>query len=156
LAMELPSNHTFQGERLLYTASYTDPFAPEARQCGVLLDEWTEVIPSRREDTGLVFHFDRPNSEPPQTLLLAVSPERRGTWTWNDLVDTVHETLELAKLRAVEPTHIDAAVLDQLYETAYARFLPATIAAVTLHPISISANYASVNGFSQYTGDPNA
>ena len=39
----------------------------------------------------------------PQALLVAVAPERRGRWTFDDLVDSVHEALDLAKIRAVEP-----------------------------------------------------
>ena len=30
-----------------------------------------------------------------------------GGWRWQDLVDTVHETMDLAKKRAIEPDHID-------------------------------------------------
>ena len=124
-------------DKLLYTASYATPFAATGSQAGLLLDEWTEVIPSRTEDTGLAIHYDRPSTEPPQVLLLALPADFRGAWSWQDLVDTVTETMDLAKRRAIEPTQIDA--------TAYARFLPATVAAVTLHPISASLNFAFNN-----------
>src|SRR5262249_51272173 len=68
------------------------------------------------------------NSEPPQALLLALPPKYTGGWRWQDLVDTVHETFDLAKKRAIEPDHIDG--------TAYARFLPALVSSVALHPIT--------------------
>jgi hypothetical protein len=70
-------------------------------------------------------------------MLLAVPPEINGRWQWADLVDTLHETLEMAKRRAVEPDQIDG--------TDYARFLPATISAVTFQPITISLNLALNN-----------
>ena len=124
-------------DKLLYTAHFADGFDKNQRQAGLLLDEWTEVIPSRTEDTGLAFHYDRPNSEPPQTMLLALPPKYTGGWRWQDLVDTVHETMDLAKKRAIEPDHIDT--------LAYARFLPALISAVTLHPITASLNFAFNN-----------
>jgi hypothetical protein len=124
-------------DKLLYTAHYAQGFNAALRQAGLLLDEWTEVVPGRTEDTGLAFHFDRPNSEPPQALLLALPPKYTGGWRWQDLVDTVHETFDLARKRAIEPDHIDG--------TAYARFLPALVSAVTLHPITASLNLAFNN-----------
>ncbi|MGJ3250810.1 MAG: hypothetical protein ACFE0J_06730 [Elainellaceae cyanobacterium] len=137
LALPYPTEYEFDGDRLLYTAHYTIPFNPGANQCGLLLDEWTEVIPTPEETTGITFNYDRPNAEPPQTLLLVMSPHLDGAWQWNDLVDAIRETLEEARLRAVEPTQID--------DTPYARFLPATTSAVTFHPITIMLNLALNN-----------
>lgn len=124
-------------DKLLYTAHFAEPFDASRRQAGLLLDEWTELIPARTEETGLAFHYDRPNSEPPQTLLLALPPAYTGGWRWQDLVDTVRETMDLAKKRAIEPDHIDG--------TAYARFLPAIVSATTLHPITATLNFAFNN-----------
>lgn len=143
LALEFPETKAdgtalvIDEDKLLYTAHFTAGFDSAQRQAGLLLDEWTEVIPNRSLDTGLAFHYDRPNSEPPQTLLLALPPRYTGGWQWQDLVDTVHETMDLAKKRAIEPDHIDT--------TAYARFLPAVISAVTLYPITASLNFAFNN-----------
>ncbi len=125
-------------DKLLYTAHYVTPFVAAGRQAGLLLDEWTEVIPSRTEDTGLAFHYDRPNSEPPQVMLLALPSRFTGAWQWQDLVDTVTETMDMAKRRAIEPDHLDT--------TAYARFLPAIVSAVTMHPITAAMNLAFNNG----------
>ena len=130
-------NYQFDGDRLLYTAHYAVPFDLSQRQCGLLLDEWTEVIPSDNETTGIAFHYDRPNCEPPQTMLLVTPPEFTGSWQWQDLVDTLNETLDMAKKRAVEPSQIDA--------TPYARLLPSTIMATTLYQISIAANLSINN-----------
>ena len=121
-----------EGDKLLYTA-YLPNFNPAQPQCGLLVDEWTEVIPAKKETTGLTFHYDRPNPEPPQTLLLVTPSEFTGSWKWEDLVTTLHETLDLAKLRALEPDHID--------QKPYAQLLPATIAAVTRYPVTMMLNY---------------
>ncbi|MBD1857944.1 MULTISPECIES: hypothetical protein [Leptolyngbya] len=141
LGLQFPENfqlgEQLKGDRLLYSAYYTVPFNPNQRQCGLLLDEWTEVIPGETETTGIAFHYDRPNSEPPQTWLFVTPPRATGNWQWSDLTGALIETLEMAKKRAVEP--------DQLDDTAYARFLPATIMAATLYQISISANLALNN-----------
>jgi hypothetical protein len=96
------------------------PFpAPAAPLCGLLLDEWTEVVPATRETTGIAFHFNRPNATAPQALLLAVAPRLTGAWRWSDLVAIVEETLERAKLRAVEP--------DDLLDSAYFQTLPGVV-----------------------------
>jgi hypothetical protein len=143
LGLAYPEGFEIESDKLLYTAYLPKPnpaqpqFSPEQPQLGLLVDEWTEVIPAKKETTGLTFHYDRPNSEPPQTMLLVTPPAFTGQWQWTDIVNTLKETLELAKLRAVEP--------DQIDKTPYAQFLPATMAAVTTSltsPVTIALNYA--------------
>jgi hypothetical protein len=138
LAMQYPSTYKLESDRLLYTALYTTPFDKTARQCGLLLDEWTEVIPSLTRNTGITFNFARPDNEPPQALLLITPASASGTWEWDDLVGALNETLDLAKKRAVEPSKLDF--------TPYAPLLPATVMAVTLYGITITTNLAVANG----------
>ncbi len=145
-ALELPPSPKLDVDRLLYTAVLSTPFDETAPQCGLLLDEWTEVIPTPEVETGIAFHYDRPNCEAPQSLLLVTPSDFRGEWQWNDLVDALNETLDFAKRRAVEPDQIDT--------TAYARFLPATVSAVTRQQITISAMYALNNNFVLREGEP--
>ena len=137
LALRFPETADLDEDKLLYTAHYADFNATHPVHCGVLVDEWTEVIPKREETTGLAFHYDRPNCEPPQTLLLVTPAEFTGSWRWQDLTDTLHETLQLARKRGVEPQHVD--------DTAYARFLPATLSSVTRFPIALALNLAFNN-----------
>jgi hypothetical protein len=87
--------------------------------CGLLLDEWTELVPTKQETTGIAFHFNRPNATAPQTLLLAVAPRLRGAWSWEDLVAVIVETFERARIRAVEP--------DMVAGTPYFQALPAIL-----------------------------
>ncbi|MGI8732066.1 MAG: hypothetical protein ACR2LM_02045 [Pyrinomonadaceae bacterium] len=82
-------------------------FQAGVKQSGVLLDDWTEEIPTEKEITGITFRFNQPNAAPPQTMLLAVTPEETGSWEWDDLVGTLNDTLERAKRRAVEPSHLE-------------------------------------------------
>ena len=114
-------------DKLLYSASLgsgaaIDSTTPSRTYSGLLLDEWVEVVPVERETTGLSFHFDRPNTEAPQAILLATPPTHKSGWQWQHLVDTLHETLDLARQRAVEPAHLD--------KTALAPLIPAVMAAV--------------------------
>ena len=133
LAMEFPTDHIIEGDSMLYTA-YAPALNPSAAIAGLLVDEWTETIPVREETTALTFHYDRPNCEAPQTLLLVTPSTMRGVWTWQEVVASLHEALDLARLRAVEP--------DQLDTLDYARFLPASVATMTYHPVTFAVNYA--------------
>jgi hypothetical protein len=142
LALDFKPGQAIEGERLLYTAHYTVPFNPGARQCGLLLDEWTEVVPGSETSTGLTFYYDQPSSEAPQTMLLVTPATWNGTWQWSDLTGALDDTLRLAKLRAVEP--------DQIDQTDYARFLPATVMAATTRGISIAAVLAINNGIADF------
>jgi len=71
---------------------------------GLMVDEWVEGVPNATETTGLTFHFNRPNARAPQAILLAVPPDDRLTWDVETLEATLLETLELAKLRLVDPS----------------------------------------------------
>jgi hypothetical protein len=130
LGLEFPPAQALDKDRLLYTAHFAAAFNQAARQCGLLLDEWTETIPTASVDTGIVFHHDRPNCEAPQTMLLVTPSDFRGSWRWNDLVDALQETLDLAKRRAIEPKHID--------DSPYAPFLPATVVATQVQQLTIA------------------
>jgi len=132
LALEYPSDYEFDGDRLLLAMVYAQPFDKSEAQAGLLVDEWVEVVPTRNETTGIAFHYDAPNSEPPNTCLLAVSPQLTGQWQWDDLIATINETLDLSKQRAVEPAHID--------DTKFAQLLPATMVPTTRYLITLATN----------------
>jgi hypothetical protein len=149
LALQYPSDYVIDSDRLLYTCSYSAPFDPNARQCGLLLDEWTEVIPVTQRDTAITFNYNRPDTEPPQSMLLVTSPSVTGTWHWDDLIAALVETLALAKKRAVEPSFLDS--------TVYTRLLPATVMASTSYAITISTALTAANGvFDAIQGGRNA
>jgi hypothetical protein len=110
-----------------------DAFDPIESMSALVIDEWHELIPNEAELTGVAFHYDAPNTEPPQTLLLAVSERtlaNNGRWTWDELVGCVHQALTLARMRAVGP--------DQLRHTQLDTVLPATYAAEAATPSTIS------------------
>ena len=137
LADSYPETYIIDRDKLLYTAY--QPTSDQI-QCGLLIDEWTEVIPTQTETTGLTFHYDQPNNEAPQSFLLVTTPEfsEQAAWQWQNLVDSLHETLDMARLRALEPVQIEA--------TPYAQYLPATVSAVTVYPVTMALNYAVNNG----------
>jgi hypothetical protein len=144
LGLQYPATYVLDSDRLLYTAQYVQPFDKTARQCGLLIDEWTEVIPATTRNTGLTFNYDRPNNEAPQSLLLVTPASATGSWVWDDLLGALNETLDLAKKRAVEPVQLDS--------TPYTCFLPATVTAVTTYGISITTALATANGLFRAPG----
>jgi len=121
--LDQPDVFVPNGDYLSIVMHAPDNYDPGALQSGLLIDEWSEVIPNRVETTGIAVHYNQPSTEPPQSLLLAVSPEINGKWDWDDLVDIVRDTFARAKRRAVEPDHIQ--------ETVYSQLLPAIITSVT-------------------------
>ena len=96
LALEIPppaapEAPAIERDRLLYTAHFTVDFDQTKPIAGLLVDEWSEVIPEATETTGVTFHYDRPNSEPPQCWLLALPAAMDGSWKWEELRDAVTE-----------------------------------------------------------------
>jgi hypothetical protein len=92
----------------------------DAEWAGLLLDEWTEVIPSTSELTGIAFNYDDPDSEAPQAILIAVPAVPGGVdghWDLPSLIDTLRETLDLAKIRAVDSELLGS--LSQLLPAIY-------------------------------------
>jgi hypothetical protein len=94
-------------DTLSIAAHGVSAFQVGTRQSGILLDDWTEEIPTGQEITGISFRFNQPNATPPQSLLLVVTPEETGSWVWDDLVGTLSDTLDRAKRRAVEPEQLE-------------------------------------------------
>ncbi|MEA2549171.1 MAG: hypothetical protein QOE42_1769 [Chloroflexota bacterium] len=130
--LEFAPGATVPADRLLYTFVPTASYAPGDPICGLLIDEWTELIPAETEETGITFHFDRPGAEPPQAWLLALPASADGAWSWPDIVDAITDALDSAKRRAVEPLHLEG--------TPYSWLVPATTSAYTFPEISISNN----------------
>lgn len=75
---------------------------------GLVLEEFPEHIPNETVTTGVGFHYNAPNAEAPQSLLLAV-PEKEK-WSDNinnDLLEIVNDTIDLVKIRMVDLESLD-------------------------------------------------
>lgn len=150
IGAELQAGSDLPGDLVSIVVQPIGPFAGGNPIKGLVLDEWRELVPGTHETTGVAFHCDAPNAEPPQTVLLAVcrrAPQNNGHWAWQELVDCVTQALVLAKMRAVGP--------DELRQTPLDLVLPATTAAEARYPSTISNSYfanisreaASINEF---------
>jgi hypothetical protein len=101
---------------------------------GLLVDEWVEVVPNTHETTALAFQFDVPDSCAPQTVLIAVPPVPGQDWTTETLRRVLMETLDLAKLRAVDTRSIGAA----------AQGLPGLYLAFNTEDHAVSTDFAAL------------
>jgi hypothetical protein len=108
--------------------------AATAPWVGLVLHQWSEIIPSVSEQTAVSFHYDDPGAEAPQTILLAVSPTAAATWDFDTVAAILNETLDLAKIRGV-----DAQLLGQL-----GQLLPAVFVAENAGDDTIGVNFSQL------------
>jgi hypothetical protein len=94
----------------------------------LMSDDWTETIPAAKETTATSFHYDAPGARPPQALLLAVHPDpAAGGWLPSQLLATINEAMDLARIRCVRPQDLDmmGALLPLVYlPNSYTRDVP--------------------------------
>jgi hypothetical protein len=136
IALEIPGGATLAGDLVSIVVQPVGSFDPAKPTGALVVDEWLELIPNDEEITGISFHYDAPNAEPPQSLLLAVSQRLENNnlrWTWDEIVGCVDQALLLAKMRAVGT--------DELRHTRLDAVLPATLAAETTVPATISMSW---------------
>ena len=121
MGIEFPENVKLGKAKLSMLVHYQDIVQADwtGDFCGLLLDEWVEEIPGKEETTAITFQYDQPNSQPPQALLLAISPEDGGKWSWEKLLGILNDTLNRAKKRGVDTS--------QIASTDWASVLPAVI-----------------------------
>jgi hypothetical protein len=110
------------------------PPAADQPWAGLLLDTWPELVPSRAEDTGVAFQFGAPRAQAPQAVLLAVPPQAGGTWSYDVLERTLLGALELARVRAVDLSSLDA----------LAQLLPMTFLAANRSNDAVSTSFAGL------------
>ena len=127
---------TIQHDTLSATVHGVAAFVAGVKQGGLLIDDWTEVIPTKDETTGISFNYNQPNAMPPQALLLAVTPKITGHWDWLALVGVLEDTLLRAKLRAVEP-----ALLDKEDKAELSVLLPAILSSFSEYDLDIALDY---------------
>lgn len=141
LGLRWPESYSPPGDALSLVQWLPTGYDASAKQCALWLDEWTETLPQASQTTALTFHYDQPNTEAPQTMLLVVppyaDPAATRQWAVADLVGAVNETLDLAKKRTVEP--------DALAFTHLATVLPAVIAPVAQQAVTFTLDLGRVN-----------
>ena len=102
--LALPFGATPPQAELAIAAVTSGTLDPAKAWSGLFVDGWAETVPAREETTGITFHHDAPGARAPQAVLLAVPPDPAApNWSVDDLIATLHEAHDLARLRAVGP-----------------------------------------------------
>ena len=107
VGLPLKAGQSLPGGKLSLAVQSAAPVDVRQPLAGLLIDEWVEVVPSATETTGIALQYDQPNAAPPQTILIAVPPEVDVPWTVWSLQQVLLETLDLARIRAVDPDALD-------------------------------------------------
>jgi hypothetical protein len=107
VGLPLKPGQPLSASRFSLVVQATEKLDATAPLAGLLIDEWVEVLPNTRETTGLVFQYDQPDASPPQCVLLAAPPDLDQPWNLWSLQQVLLETLDLARLRAVDLSALD-------------------------------------------------
>ena len=88
---------------------------PGGTLSALVVANWVEVIPSAREIAGLTYHYDAPDAQAPQTVLLAVPASLGSTaWSYGDLVAAVASARNQAHARGVDYLDLPGAAREVL------------------------------------------
>jgi hypothetical protein len=111
------------------------PIDFRAPLAGLVIDQWSDVVPEVDETTGVAFHYDAPGARAPQALLIAV-PGDRGTRSGSveGLAGTVRDAMALARIRPLDADDLDGV----------GRFLPAIYLPFNLEAKTPSINLADI------------
>jgi len=100
---------------------------------GLLIDEWNELVPDPTANTGIALQYDQPDTEAPNAVLLALTPAEGVAWSRELLMETISDTLLLAKKRAVDPDILKNSSWDQLFPALLGPILTGTEEGNTLN-----------------------
>jgi hypothetical protein len=134
VGLPLDAGTSLPGGKLSLAVQSHAPVDATTALAGLLVDEWVEVVPNTTEATAIAFQYDQPNSAPPQTILIAVPPEIEVPWTVWSLQQVLLETLDLARIRAV-----DSDSLDEI-----GHYLPAMFFAINTAGDTISTDFTTI------------
>jgi hypothetical protein len=100
---------------------------------GLVIDEWVDTVPQPFEDTGVSFHYDSPIAEAGQAILIAVPASTTAAWSYDEILATLNETMDLAKIRAVDAERLELG-----------QFLPTAYMAKTLKGATVSTSWPGI------------
>lgn len=135
VALPLNDGKSLPGGKLSIAVQSAVPVDVRKPLAGLLIDEWVEVVPGTTEVTGLSLQYDQPSAAPPQSILLAVPFEVESPWTIWSLQQVLLETLDLARIRAVD--------LSTLNEVGH--YLPALYFAHNLLGDTVSTDFTTIS-----------
>jgi len=97
-----------EGRVALLLLNYTSELDATVPWSGLVVDDWSEVVPNPKEETGVAFHYDGPRAQAPQAVLVATPSGNGDNWSFDELVTSLEETMDLMHIRAVDRDHLSA------------------------------------------------
>ncbi|HEV7808677.1 MAG TPA: hypothetical protein VGO80_22930 [Solirubrobacteraceae bacterium] len=137
IALAPPPGRSLPPGKVSIVAHLPRPFRADAPLTGLMIDEWVEVVPAAEVTTGIAFNYDGPGARPPQSILLAVTPPGVARWDVETLEKTLLESLELARLRTIDPQALSDEVVLQ-------RALPALYVSLNLSDEALSTDFTKL------------
>lgn len=101
LGASVSKEESLREGRVVMGASLPPQHSIIGYQTGIMVEEWIDVVPLKEQTTGISFHYDQPNARAPQCLILGLTPQITGNWQWDDIVDMMIQTFDLAKKRGL-------------------------------------------------------
>lgn len=96
-----------QGRTAMLLLSYEPDLSTTVPWKGLVLDNWNDVIPYDREETGFALHYNSPQAQAPQAVLVVAPSRRAASWSFAEVIASLEQTMDLMKVRAVETEHVD-------------------------------------------------
>jgi hypothetical protein len=134
VGLPIPEGEKLPGGKLSLVVQSAASVNVQQPLAGLLIDEWVEVVPNTTETTSIAFQYDQPNATPPQAILIAVPPVPDEPWTIWSLQQVLLETLDLARIRAVD--------LDALDKVGH--YLPALYFALNVAGDTVSTDFTRI------------
>lgn len=149
VGLPLPAGSSVPAGKLSLVVQRADKLDPRHAMVGLWMDDWVELVPNARENTGIAFQFNAPDACAPQAILLAVPPDLSKPWTPWTLHRLLLETLELASLRAVDAEALENSVVPAAATSGgtgggLAHFLPALCLAVNAEGDAVAPDLSSL------------
>jgi hypothetical protein len=73
--------------------------------CGVIADEWVEVVPDPTAATSIAYQAQAPANRAPQAILLGLAPKVATGWTVDAVANIALDAVDLAAVRCVDAEH---------------------------------------------------
>ena len=104
LPFDTPPEEGRTATLLLSQEPTLDPIVPWK---GLVIDNWNDIIPRKVEETGVALHYNSPQAQAPQAVLVVAPSRQAANWSFAEVLASLEQTMDLMKVRAIETEHVD-------------------------------------------------
>jgi hypothetical protein len=96
-----------EGRTAMLLLSYEPELSATVPWKGLVIDNWNDVIPYEREETAYALHYQSPQAQAPQAVLVVAPSRQEPSWSFAEVLASLEQTMDLVQVRAVETEHVD-------------------------------------------------